>query len=90
MLQHATGVLPEFDERREIGRLLKCLPPKRRLEWLAWCCEQVSAPGVKTGIVKNSGEVMAVWNDAMTLFWGSGLTMRAAGERLEKMVRGRV
>ena len=89
MLKHNNGVLPELDERREIWKLLKFLTMRRRLEWLKWCCEQVSHPSVTTFIVQNDGSVSAVFWDAMTLFWGSGLTMTRAGERLVEMVRKR-
>lgn len=89
MLQHGQGILPEFDERREIGRLLKHLSPARRIDWLKWCCRQVSKPAAETTVIQNDGTVSAVFWDAMSLFWGSGLTMQRAGEQLVKMVRGR-
>ena len=89
MLKHETGFLPEFDERREIWLLLKHLTPARRIEWLKWCCQQVSAPSVTTFVEMSAGGLSEVWHDSMTLFWGSQLSMRAAGERLVAMVRGR-
>lgn len=89
MLHHASGIMPEFDERREIARLLRHLTPARRIEWLKWCCKQVSAPSVETKVLASDGSVNAVWWDAVSLFYGSHLTMRTAGARLVDMVNGR-
>lgn len=90
MLQHETGVMPQFDERREIFRLLSKLPSGRRIDWLKWCCEQVSAPSAKTTVTKSDGSTNEVYWDAMSLFWGSHLSMERAGTKLVEMVRGRV
>ena len=89
MLQHATGIVPEFDERREIHRLLKHLTAERRLAWLQWCCKQVSKPAAETKVIESDGSVQAVFWDAMTLFWGSSLSMTTAGQQLVEMVKGR-
>ncbi len=80
----------ERDDRREIRRMLELLPVARRLEWLRWCCEQVSVAGVTTYVESSSGTVNSVFGDAMTLAFGSGLTVRRAGDRLHDMVRRRV
>lgn len=83
------GILPAVDERKEIARLLRDLSPAKRLAWLKWCCQQVSTPAAQTGVVKSDGSADAVFWDAMTLFWGGGLSMTRAGERLVEIVRGR-
>ncbi len=87
MLKHETGILPEFDERREIWRLLGHLEPRQRVAWLQWCCRQVSAPAATTYVEKSDGSRPDVFNDVLSLFWGSALSMREAGEKLVEMVR---
>ncbi len=89
MLRQGESVLPAVDERKEIARLLRDLAPAKRLAWLKWCCDQVSTPAARTGVVRRDGSADAVFWDAMTLFWGSGLTMQRAGQRLVEIVRGR-
>lgn len=37
-------VIDTLDDRRELWRLLHRLPPSRRIDFLAWCCSQVSGP----------------------------------------------
>ena len=87
MLNHAHGLFPEFDERREIARLLKITTPQKRIAWLKWCCDQVSSGAVKTFIESTDGEVGSIWNSAMSLALGNGLSIEKAGEKLVEMVR---
>lgn len=89
MLKHETGISPEFDERREIWRLLKHAKPAQRIAWLRWCCSQVSEPSATTYVEASTGGVSEVWHDAMSLVWGSALSLHRAGEQLVKIVRGR-
>jgi len=89
MIQHAAGVMPEFDERREIWRLLQKATPPQRIKWLQWCCEQVSRPCVKTTVQQSSGTATEVWWDWCSLAFGSILSVTASGEKLVEIVRGR-
>lgn len=89
MLHHETGILPEFDDRREIRRMLEHLTPQRRVQWLQWCCEQVSDKTVKTRVIKNGGSLSEVWNDWASLCYGSRLTVRKSGDRLHEMIKGK-
>lgn len=89
MLQHEKSVLPEFDERREIWRLLKHLTPQRRIQWLQWCCKQISSPSAETFVEESDGTVSDVYHGAMSLFYGSHLTMELAGQELVRMARGK-
>jgi hypothetical protein len=43
--------LDTLDDRREIWHLLHCLHPRRRVEFLSWCCGQVRAINGGTGPV---------------------------------------
>jgi hypothetical protein len=52
-------VLDSRDDRRELHGLLHRLPPKRRLEFLEWCCKQVP-PAAKL-------PVPAVWKMRATV-----------------------
>lgn len=90
MLHHnERSVLPEFDERREIWRLLGHLTPARRIAWLKWCCQQVSSPAAETKVLESDGTVSDVYWGSMSLFYGSHLGMQKAGTKLVQMVRGR-
>jgi hypothetical protein len=89
MIYRADCILPAKEERVDARRMIELLSPRRRLEWLNWCCEQLSADGVVYVIDNNDGtspnQVLA---DCLTLFWGRDpLLFRAAGERLSLMLR---
>lgn len=90
MIAHERGAFPEFDERREIWRLLHLLTKEQRIRWLKWCCRQVSNQWIKTKVLESSGEIGEVWHEAMSLCVGNGLSAHRAGEKLVVMVRGRV
>jgi hypothetical protein len=89
MMNFWRGSLPEFDERREIARLLRATTIPRRLAWLKWCCEKASRPGSTTYIQKADGSVNQVWSDAMSLVLAGLLSLIEAGEKLVQIVRGR-
>lgn len=89
MLHHESGVMPEFDERREIWRLLTLASTKQRINWLKWCCEQISSPAAETKVLQNDGSIGSVFWDSMSLFFGSHLSMERAGTKLVAMVNGR-
>lgn len=89
-------IMPDSDDRREIRKMISHLPPERRLQWLRWCCRQLSDPGdrrqagnVTTYVESNGGSTAEVFSDALMLMWGSGLTLRMAGDRLADMLKGR-
>jgi hypothetical protein len=90
VLKQDDRLFPEYDDRREIRRMLDRLGPRQRIQWLQWCCQQVSGGGVTTYVEKSSGEAADVFRDWATLCWGSGLTVRKSGDRLIQVVRGRV
>lgn len=89
MLTHEIPIMPDCGDRKAIRRMLVELPVNRRLEWLQWCCRQVSKHDVTTYIEKNSGSVEEIWSDWMMLCYGSRLTIRASGDRLHDMIKGR-
>lgn len=78
-----------FDERREIYRLLKHLTPQRRIEWLKWCCSQVSAGAAKTKVIESQGGLDEVFWDGLSLKAVHGLSLETMGLRLTEMVRGK-
>ena len=43
-MKHSLLVLDTLDDRREIWHLLHKLPPSRRIEFMDWCCANVSGP----------------------------------------------
>lgn len=88
MLKHETGIFPDTDDRKDIRRMLEELSPSRRIEWLRWCCRQVSTAGVKTDVIQSDGSVRSVWGDAISLMVGSALSVRRAGDRLYEMLKG--
>lgn len=90
MLHHDRGVLPEWGDRRAIRHMLDFLTPPRRIEWLKWLCRECSSGSVTTYVDQSNGSASSVYADALTLMWGSGLTVRKAGDRLDEMVRGRI
>lgn len=89
MLKHETGIFPDTADRRDLRRMLDALTPRRRVEWLKWCCRQVSTGGVDIRVIETDGTAADVWNGAISLIVGSGLRIRTAGDRLSEMVQGR-
>lgn len=87
MLASGNGVLPEFDNRRELWRLLGHLTPQKRIAWLQWCCRQISTPVAETKVLESDGTVGDVYWSAISIFDGTPLTVEKAGERLVEMVR---
>jgi len=80
----------QFDDRREIYRLLKKITPAKRREWLDWCCTLVKDNGfTRTGVVASDNSVDAVFWDALSLRALFGVDLETMGVRLEQMVRGR-
>lgn len=77
------------DDRQEIHTLLKLLAPRKRVEWLEWCCSQVSKGAVKTCVTQTDGTVDGVLNDMLLLVFQHGLTFEKAGTKLVAMVRGK-
>jgi hypothetical protein len=87
MLRLNTPQPCEFDERREIWRLLTRAPKETRIRWLKWCCKQVSGGGVETRVLESSGEAGEVYHEALSLVVGSTLDVHRAGEKLVEMVK---
>jgi hypothetical protein len=78
-----------FDERREIWRLLKHLSPAKRIEWLKWCCQQVSQGAVQTKVIESKGGHEEVFWDGLSLKAVHGLSLETMGLRLLDMVHRR-
>jgi hypothetical protein len=78
---------PEFDERREIHRLLSYLDPPHRINLLGRCCQMVSTEGVQTRVTESSGSVGDVWHDIMLLAFDRGLRLEVIGKHLVRWVR---
>ena len=88
MILHEQGILPEFDDRREVWRLLHRATKRQRVKWLRWCCQQISTDFVKKDVIESSGEVGEVWAEAMSLAFGNGMSVHRAGEKLVEIVKG--
>jgi len=63
-----------LDDRREIHRLLTYLPPRRRVEFLAWCCRRSVVPNSAT----RPGPTRKTWELAETARWDSSADRRLA------------
>lgn len=87
MVNHDAGRWPEFDERREIWKLLKRASEKLRIEWLKWCCQRISHPAATTTITHTTGTVSEVWHDWASLVFGSTLSVEESGRKLVDMLR---
>lgn len=77
----------EFDDRREVWRLLARLDRRERLEFLIWACRKVSKPGYETRVTESSGDVEDVFADVQLLAYQFGIGLTEMGEYLVKMVR---
>lgn len=81
-------MIQTFDERREIHRLLRHLSEPERIDWLQWCCRQVShGASVETRVIQSNGSVQDVFNDALSLKFIHGLSLEAMGLELVRRVR---
>lgn len=78
---------PEFDERREVWRLLHHLTPELRIRFLRWCCRQVSTDAVKTDVTQSDGSVNGVLGDIYLLCFDRGLSLGTIGEKLVEVVK---
>lgn len=77
----------EFDDRRELYRLIDRLEKRDRIAFLNWACKQVSKPDMETRVTSQSGETEEVFWDAMNLSFTWGLPIAVMGERLIRMCR---
>lgn len=74
------------DERKELYLLLGRLDRRERLQFLAWCCQQVKGPlGVQ--VTSSSGETKDVWGDLVSLAGVYGFSLRTALEKLADVIR---
>lgn len=77
-------------DRREVYQLLKRLPPRRRVEWLAWCCQQTYLPCSKIRprvAQRTTGRSVEVFMDFWALVAQYDLDPEKAVNRLAEMVR---
>jgi hypothetical protein len=79
----------DWDERREVYRLIDRLDKRDRIGFLKWACARVSKPGATTFVEKTSGETQEVFWDALTLAFSYGLSLTEMGEYLIRMVGNR-
>lgn len=80
----------DWDDRREIVKILEHLTPNKRIEWLAWCCREASfGQAVEVKIVRSSGDAREVHCDFLSIVGQGRLTLQSAGRKLEQLARGK-
>lgn len=75
------------EESQAVRKLIDRLPPRERIAFLLWCCEQVSRPGNQIIVTSSTGETWEVYGDWINLCAHLGLNWRRARDELEQRVR---
>jgi hypothetical protein len=77
----------DAEMRKHLWRGLERLPVAERLDFLKWCCKQVSFGGAEVRVTHTSGRVGDVLNDLGMLQVGHGLDINTAAGELEKRLK---